>query len=118
LVLRYYFHELHFFKSMRFYIILPMAFILCGSSAFLSTAPAEQELIEEGILSYVIDPTEGNLAMHYQDDDGETYRSFAKLKSDLAEKGKELAFAMNGGMYMEDRQPLGLYIERGKELRR
>ena len=44
------------------------------------------------------------------------YGSFSFLKSSLKEEGVTLHFAMNGGMYHDDRRPVGLYRE-GKEQR-
>jgi uncharacterized protein YigE (DUF2233 family) len=59
--------------------------------------------------------------MFWNDDQGNPYGSIGKLKKALSEKNNNLLFAMNGGMYMEDQTPLGLYIEEGeihKELNR
>ena len=36
----------------------------------------------------------------------------------LANKGEALVFAMNAGMYAEDRTPVGLYVENGRTLQR
>ena len=47
--------------------------------------------------------------------DGNVLGSFDRLK-DLTE-GSRLAVAMNAGMYHEDRSPVGLYVENGKELK-
>jgi uncharacterized protein YigE (DUF2233 family) len=47
---------------------------------------------------------------------GEVYGGFDRLASDLAKSGAELTFAMNGGMYDPDYEPVGLYIEDGKVL--
>lgn len=44
--------------------------------------------------------------------DGEPYRQFETLSSALEAEGKTLVFAMNGGMYHEDRQPVG-YLRTG-----
>ncbi len=41
--------------------------------------------------------------------------SFSAVNSALADQGKTLAFAMNAGMYHEDRAPVGLYVEDGTE---
>jgi len=43
--------------------------------------------------------------------DGRPYGSFDRLAGALAEGGKRLLFAMNGGMYHPDRRPVGLYLE-------
>ena len=36
----------------------------------------------------------------------------------LTSDGSRVVFAMNGGMYSEDRSPVGLYVENGRELRK
>jgi len=47
---------------------------------------------------------------------GEPYAHFNWVGEALAERGERLAFAMNAGMYHEDRSPVGLFIEEGLEL--
>lgn len=42
--------------------------------------------------------------------------TFGAVDQSLAIDGKRLAFAMNAGMYHEDRRPVGYYVERGEEL--
>ncbi|MCX8507942.1 MAG: hypothetical protein ORN49_03510, partial [Rhodobacteraceae bacterium] len=42
--------------------------------------------------------------------------SFGAVDQALAADGKRLAFAMNAGMYHEDRRPVGYYVEKGEEL--
>lgn len=44
--------------------------------------------------------------------DGEPYRSFTRVNDALA-PGQMLGFAMNAGMYHDDRSPVGLLIENG-----
>ncbi|WP_201838525.1 phosphodiester glycosidase family protein [Microvirga zambiensis] len=46
---------------------------------------------------------------------GEVLGSFDRLKQ--TPEGSRVAFAMNAGMYHEDRSPVGLYVENGKELK-
>jgi uncharacterized protein YigE (DUF2233 family) len=48
--------------------------------------------------------------------DGRPWGGFARLEAALATRGLALGFAMNAGMYHEDRRPVGLYIEEGREL--
>lgn len=50
--------------------------------------------------------------------DGLPYGSFAAIDAALAPQGKELAFAMNAGMFHSDLSPVGLYIENGVETAR
>lgn len=47
---------------------------------------------------------------------GQPFGFFTNLSEDLAQQGKVLSFAMNGGMYDEGLKPIGLYVEGGKVL--
>jgi len=51
------------------------------------------------------------------DQKGAKFRSFKKLKNSLAAEGQTLHFAMNGGMYLKDGSPQGLYIEQQQEIK-
>ena len=45
-------------------------------------------------------------------------RSFERLRAALGPGAAQLRFAMNAGMYDEAGQPIGLYVERGRQLHR
>lgn len=47
--------------------------------------------------------------------DGRPYGGFARLRAALAAEGRQLAFAMNAGMYHPDLSPVGLLVESGAE---
>lgn len=49
---------------------------------------------------------------------GATLGQFDRVREALAARGRQLVFAMNAGMYHEDRSPVGLYVENGNELKR
>lgn len=65
---------------------------------------------------YVIDLHHFDVRMFWKDRNGLPYGSLGNLKAQLQRYGKELLFATNGGMYLKDQSPQGLYIENGKEL--
>ena len=48
--------------------------------------------------------------------DGEVIGTFDRLRA--TRDGARLVFAMNAGMYHEDRSPVGLYVEAGREMKR
>ncbi|WP_417604140.1 phosphodiester glycosidase family protein [Primorskyibacter flagellatus] len=48
-------------------------------------------------------------------DDGSLYGHFSAISDALAKEGATLGFAMNGGMYHDDRSPVGHYVENGQE---
>lgn len=73
---------------------------------------------EPRIASVVIDPATTPITMHWADDSGKALGNIGGLKAFVESKGKHLRFAMNGGMYMEDLRPLGLYLEKGEQLRK
>ena len=64
------------------------------------------------------DPAKKDVRLFWRGADGKPYQTFAALAGDLKSKGKSLQFAMNGGMYQDDFQPVGLYVENGRELTR
>lgn len=49
-------------------------------------------------------------------DQGSVLGSFSAVSRKLGLEGKQLAFAMNAGMYHADRSPVGLYVEDNAEL--
>jgi len=63
-----------------------------------------------------VDPQRQHLAFYWKNEQGIIYRSIGNLRTQLAAKHHKLLFAMNGGMYMENNAPLGLYIENGRTL--
>lgn len=53
------------------------------------------------------------IKLFLKDEAGKIYGSFDAVKSDLQKTDRHLLFAMNGGMYHENRNPVGLYVENG-----
>ena len=65
-----------------------------------------------------VDPAEDDLRLFLNDAEGDPFGQFATLDAALAAQGETLAFAMNGGMYHEDRTPVGHYVEDREEIMR
>ena len=65
-----------------------------------------------------VDLSTDTLGLFLYDADGAPYGYFNTLDKALNEAGKTLGFAMNAGMYHDDRAPVGYYLENGKELQR
>lgn len=63
-----------------------------------------------------VNPAREELRMFLRDEQGEIFGNFSTIEESLG--GRTLAFAMNGGMYHDDRDPVGLYIEDGEEVMR
>jgi uncharacterized protein YigE (DUF2233 family) len=74
---------------------------------FLGAIPEQDK--HSRFLSFVTEPS--NIKFYWKDDNGKIFKSIQNLKSFVEIKNQELKFAMNGGMYMKDNSPQGLYIE-------
>lgn len=62
-----------------------------------------------------VDLTQERLELFLYDDAGEPFGHFGNIDKALNAEGLELGFAMNAGMYHEDRAPVGYYVEDGRE---
>ena len=72
---------------------------------------------EPDYIVYEVNATEVQIDFFWNDKKGEPYGSFENLKNELDQTGKDLLFAMNGGMYKSDQSPQDLYIEKGITLK-
>jgi uncharacterized protein YigE (DUF2233 family) len=88
-----------------------------GAQAPTSLAAASMEFKGQAFDVVKIDPRKQELRLFWKDGKGEPYGSFDALKDGLQASGKTLRFAMNAGIFSEDRTPGGLHIEDGNELK-
>lgn len=58
-----------------------------------------------------------NITFFWKNKQGFKYNSLGNLKLQIEQQGNKLIFATNGGMYTEQKDPQGLYVENGKELK-
>ncbi len=98
------------------------AVILAFWAASASSAALAAHCVDlaEANRSYTVcrfDPGKDDLRTFWRGPDGEALGTFEAVASSL-QPGEKLVFAMNGGMYDVKNAPVGLYIERGAELRR
>lgn len=64
----------------------------------------------------VVDMSKADLRLFLLDLHGNPYGHFRDIDAALGEDGKRLVMAMNAGMYHDNRDPVGLYVEEGAEL--
>jgi uncharacterized protein YigE (DUF2233 family) len=96
---------------------LSAALALSATTAIGAEKPCAS--VEDGGAAYTVcdfDARKSDIRLFLHDGKGETYGDFSRLSSELAGKGEALVFAMNAGMYAEDRAPVGLYVENGRTL--
>ena len=103
-------------------MIRPLARLLCAASALALTAcqpeaPRACEQIEYESAAYTVCtfPADAGIRLFLTAPDGEVYGQFDRLADAMAAGGTPLLFAMNGGMYHQDRRAVGLYVERGQQ---
>nr|WP_170603673.1 phosphodiester glycosidase family protein [Ruegeria arenilitoris] len=65
-----------------------------------------------------VDAASEDLRLFLYDEDGDPLGHFSSVNEALSSSGKRLAFAMNAGMYHEDRAPVGHFVEDGVEIMR
>jgi uncharacterized protein YigE (DUF2233 family) len=99
-------------------IKLKMITLLLALIGIFNLSFISQKTEKAPILSYTLDPAKQELALYWKDTNGNNYRNFKNLKSALSWENKTLLFATNGGMFLQDRSPQGLYIEKGKTLKK
>jgi uncharacterized protein YigE (DUF2233 family) len=71
---------------------------------------------EDLFITYKVDVKKSDLKFYWKDDKNEIFKSIQNLKTWVEKQNRTLVFAMNGGMYMQDNTPLGLYIENKSQL--
>lgn len=64
------------------------------------------------------DTANAELRLAWRGRGGGALRSLAALQAELGKDARRVRFAMNAGMYDEAGKPIGLYVERGKELKK
>lgn len=77
------------------------------------STPIHNKEEDQKFLSFECEPSE--VKMFWKDENGHIFRSFDSLDQWLQSAHQvQLVFAMNGGIFMTNNSPLGLYVEKGK----
>lgn len=88
-------------------------FILVLNLLWFVTAAQTQT---DTCVPYTVDVKNQDLRLYWKDGKGTILGSIAHLRTYVATQNRVLQFAMNGGMYMVNRAPLGLFIQDGKTI--
>ncbi|WP_298851859.1 phosphodiester glycosidase family protein [uncultured Ruegeria sp.] len=62
-----------------------------------------------------VDAANEDIRLFLNGEDGDVLGHFSSVNETLVPDGKQLTFAMNAGMYHDDRSPVGHYVEDGQE---
>jgi uncharacterized protein YigE (DUF2233 family) len=94
------------------------AIIAAGLMLVAGVAQATECRVERfdgaGFTICEVDLTREDLRLFLRDADGAVMGSFTRVEQSLP-PGQTLGFAVNGGMFHDDRRPVGLYIEDGRQ---
>jgi uncharacterized protein YigE (DUF2233 family) len=102
-------------KSNRKIFLMSLLFLLSAGITWFTTT---QKSFDDKILAYTVDTKKQDLKLYWKKENGENFESIQNLKTYVESKNLILTFAMNGGMYMQDLRPLGLFIQNRKTLKK
>jgi uncharacterized protein YigE (DUF2233 family) len=78
-----------------------------------SCTSSAQKIEDKRFVLHIVDLKTQTLKFYHQNETGDNFGNFKTLKQVLNQQNQELVFAMNGGMYLKDGSPQGLFIENG-----
>ena len=94
-----------------------LATLLTGSAPVLAEEVcAPRRVADVNYTVCTVDLRRYEVRLFWKGPDGEAIGTFERLRA--TPEGSRLVFAMNAGMYHEDRSPVGLFVEEGRELKR
>lgn len=107
---------------MRFLLrmLSPLAGLLLGGLVGFAPADAAESSCADiqgqaGLYTACrFDPKEVDIRLHLADPDGNIFGGFDPLRRQLWAERRVLLFAMNAGMYHDDRSPVGLFVDYGR----
>jgi uncharacterized protein YigE (DUF2233 family) len=100
---------------MRLMLALVLAFF---AQTAIATECREKTYRDNSYTICTVDLAKEELRLFLRGDDGQVFGHLWAIDDALAANGKSLGFAMNAGMYHEDRAPVGYYLENGVEAQR
>lgn len=96
-------------------ILLSLLMLTLGASAAAAVECRDARYDGNSYTICEVDPKSETLRLYRADKNDLPYGDFAFLSDALDQADTQLLFAMNAGMYHEDRSPVGHYVEDGRE---
>lgn len=94
-----------------------VALTICLAGPALAIDCADEYFKGNSYTKCSVDVRSSNIELYLYKLDGKPYGQFTTLERALMAQGKKLTFAMNAGMYHEQRDPVGYYVENGTKLK-
>ena len=98
-------------------LMLILAVLAFAATASAGEACRKVQHLGDGYTVCTFDPAHYDVQIFQNDRNGKPYGSFRALEMDLRQERVYVRFAMNGGMYLDDQSPVGLFIENGREVK-
>lgn len=95
--------------------LLLLTFNCCSSSNSEDVESSPRQAGDTRIVAYETQASD-HLKMYTTGQSGDPFTNVGSLKAHLTKRGDSLQFAMNGGMFLKDLSPQGLYVENGIQL--
>lgn len=95
-------------------LIIISFLVITVMASFKPPIKIEEEERPARFAFYEVNPKTQSLKLYWKDNAGKNYQNFQTLKNAVEADGEKLLFAMNGGMYLKDLSPQGLFVENGK----
>lgn len=95
-------------------LALSLATDLHGTAPAAADGCKDRTLLGTPYIVCAFNPVADDLRLYWRGQNGRPFRTFDALSRALRAQGRDLVFAMNGGMYENDFSPVGLHIEQGK----
>lgn len=93
-----------------------LAIAFLAGLATPAAAGCASDTFEDVPFTYcTVDPANDDIRLFHIAPDGQIFGTFDRVNAALNAEGRKLGLAMNGGMYHDDRSPVGLYVENGVE---
>jgi uncharacterized protein YigE (DUF2233 family) len=97
--------------------LIGVAGLVFGAGASSASAACEEKSFDGAIfVACTFDPRHDDIRLFWKGADDRPFGAFSALAQALRTEGLRLRFAMNAGMFAENRSPVGLYIENGRKL--
>lgn len=90
--------------------------ILFFSLLILMISCKKDKEVNPDFVIYSVSPENEKVELFWKNEKNQPLKSIGNLKTYVKTKNKDLKFAMNGGMFIENNIPKGLYIENYKTL--
>lgn len=98
-------------RTKNVFLFLVIILISC------STIAQDKAALEKRVLYKIVDTNAEQINLHWKNHNDSIIGTLKNLKSYLNQNNKTLLFAMNGGMFLPNYKPVGLYIENNKRIK-